>query len=131
MNVLVLKIVCSYGAAIGVGILIFLPVAVSKGVFAEVGYSVAIFKIVGAILRGVFLILCGWAAWKQPHFTYIYAWGAFVAFMVAGAADELIKHGGIEGFGHLMSTYYFVSVAHVVYAFMVWWLSNRVSVGYA
>lgn len=128
MTGIAFKLICSIAGLFGVFILLFVVAAYFQGFFASLGSGTAALKIIGTVIRAVFLLLCAWAAWKNPHYAALFALGAFFTFVFSGAADEVFRLGLIRGFSNLMPTYYIVVIAHALLATLVWLLTPKISV---
>ena len=71
------------------------------------------------------MLLCAWATWNSPYYAAWFAWGAFFAFVISGAVDEVVAHGISSGLGNLMATYYITAFVHAILASVIWFLSRN------
>ena len=125
MSSIALKILCSLAGAFGAATILFAWFAYSQGLLSSYDAGTVSLKIVGTVVRSAFLLLCAWAAWRQPHNAALYALAAFLAFVIGGAADEVYRRGLVGGFGNLIPTYYFTSAIHGLFALAVWRLAPK------
>ena len=120
-----LKALCSLGGAFGLLILLATAAFFGAGVFSELAPGAQALKLVGTFVRAACLFGCTWAAWRAVRLAAPFAWGAFAAFVVSGAADQVYDHGFTDGFGNLIPTYYYTSAMHALFAIAVWFLASR------
>lgn len=126
MKKITLNILCTIAGLFGATILLSLWFACSQGFFTTLDDGVASLKIITSIVRALFLILCALAVWKKTKYVTWFAWGAFFAFTIGGAADETYKLGFVNGIGNLISTYYIVVSLHALFAVVSWLLSRSI-----
>lgn len=128
MTNIALKLICSIAGLFGVFILAFTWFAFHQGYFASLDSGATALKIGGTVIRAVFLLLCAWAAWRQPYQAAWFAWGACFAFVVGGAVDVVFKYGLFSGFGNLIPTYYYTSIIHALLAITAWLFARESTV---
>ena len=128
MSVIVLKTLCLLAALFGACIVLFAWIAHARGYFDTMRVATAALKLGGTVVRGSFLILCAWAAWRHPQQAAWFAWGAFFAFVFSGAGDQVLERGFVGGFKSLMPTYYVVASFHALFASIVWLLTRKATV---
>lgn len=121
-----LKTLCVLSASFGAFILFFVFVAYLQGAFGEYNAGTVVLKVVSTVIRASFLLSCAWFAWCEPKYIAWFAWGAFAAFVVGGAADQIYYLGFIKGLNNLMVAYYVVAIIHAIFAILVWFLSRKV-----
>lgn len=120
--IIALRVICTLAAVFGAWITLFLWLAYEQGVFAHLDTGTLILKLSGTLIRAGFLFMCAWAAWSRPYLAPWFAWGAFLAFVVAGAGDQVFRFGVIDGMRNLIPTYYVVSSIHALVATVIWLL---------
>lgn len=125
MSNIALKTLCSLAGLFGVAIILFAWFAYSQGLLASYDSGTLSLKMAGTVIRAAFLLLCAWAAWRQPHNVALYASGALLAFVIGGAADEVYRQGWVGGFGNLIQTYYLTAAIHGLFALVVWLLAPK------
>jgi hypothetical protein len=125
MSNIALKLICSLAGLFGGFILVFVWVAYGQGVFASLDPGTTALKIGTTVIRAGFLLLCAWAAWRRPQQAAWFALGAFFAFGVGRAADEIFKRGLVGGFGSLVPAYYRTLAIHALLVAAAWRLAPR------
>ena len=128
MKKITLNILCTIAGLFGVTILLSQWFAYNQGLFTTLDAGAASLKIITSIVRATFLILCALAVWKKTKYVTWFAWGAFFAFTIGGAADEIYKLGFANGLGNLISTYYIVVLLHALFAVVSWLLSRNINI---
>ncbi|MBD9416992.1 hypothetical protein IB234_20700 [Pseudomonas sp. PDM16] len=122
MKNIAIKTICALVGIFGLVVLITIPALYLQGFYAPMGHEVAALKISSSVVRGAFLIVCALAAWRYNFRAAWLAWGAFAAFFIGGAADQVIKHGVVNGFENLIPAYYIASAVHALVAIALWLL---------
>ena len=128
---IVLKVICSLLALYGAFIIVFLWQAYKQGIFQNYSTVTTALKIISTLIKAIFLLLCAWSAWQHPLLSPWFAWGAFAAFVIGGAADEIFHHGFISGFKRLIPTYYIGVSIHAFIAISIWLIVLKLSLGEA
>ena len=125
MKNIAIKTICVLAGVFGLVVLITTPVLYLQDFYVTMSHEVAALKISSSFVRGIFLIMCALTAWRYKFRAVWLAWGAFVAFFIGGAADQVIKHGVVGGFENLIMTYYIASAVHALVAMALWLLISK------
>ena len=106
----------------GLAILLFFIQVFQQGFFSSLSLGSIIIIVSLSLLRVMFLIACGWAAWRIIQYAPWFSFGAFVTFSFGGAAEGVYRLGFIVGLTNLIPTYYLMASVHLIVTLVIWWL---------
>ncbi len=124
MKTYLLKAICSLQGLVGLAILLVLPWALAVGAIDGAGENAIALKVATSLVRAAFLVACLVAAWKAPRYAALFAFCAFLAYVVGASADVVSKYGVVDAWSKLILPFYVTASAHAVAALLIWLLAR-------